>query len=130
MEPQRLFWLKRNCPSRGAVALSNASLRRTHIAVLLSGRDSRKPCARSHQIKQRPGRDDVDSNLYANVLQSGKCSARGVDRLNHDPFGDLKTHLARVDRELVEGGRDQPKWLMPPDRHRDVAGGHPRHPQQ
>jgi hypothetical protein len=26
-------------------------------------------------------------------------------------------------------GRDQPKWLMPPDRHRDIARGYPRHPE-
>jgi hypothetical protein len=29
----------------------------------------------------------------------------------------------------IASGRDQPKWLMPPDRHRDIARGYPRHPE-
>ena len=52
------------------------------------------------------GAEVVDGDLDADFLQRLEGLAGGVDVTNHGAFGDLQTHRATVDAELVDGFGD------------------------
>src|SRR6202000_1453557 len=52
------------------------------------------------------GAEVVDGDLDADFLQRLEGLASGVNVANHGAFGDLQTHRATVDAELVDGFGD------------------------